>query len=384
MGCRPAIAEPTARPVSAASEVGVSRMRSGYFCLRPLVVPPAPCGTPRPITYTEGSAAITWSVASRMASAVLRMRSSILFVEHVGKHLFLLRIRRGFGKRNGLAHLGACLLLHALEPRFVGDALREQLGAHELHAVALQPALQRVLLAQAVLVVHQRSAVRHVAVGQTLKHRGPAARPYPRKQGRCLLRHIVKIVAVCAQVRQAEALGDSADVVLFAAALREVGVDRPGIVFYYQKEWQLVERGEVVRFVHDTLFRRAVAHKADHDTVLFVVFLLKRPARCEWYGATQEWRGNDKVYRLVYHVHRAALAARGAVAAAQELADHTLEIASFGEIVSVRAVGREYLIFEIELRTDAGTDRFLSDIKVHHRKEFFVDVELHQLLLGDP
>src|SRR3989338_6354736 len=208
------MAEPTARPVSAASEVGVSRMRSGYFCLRPLVVPPAPCGTPRPITYTDGSAAITWSVASRMASAVLRMRSSILFVEHVGKHLFLLRIRRGFGKRNGL----------------------EQLGAHELHAVALQPALQRVLLAQAVLVVHQRSAVRHVAVGQTLKHRGSAARPYPRKQGRRLLRHVVKIVAVCAQVRQAEALGDSADVVLFAAALRDVGVDRPGIVFDYQKD----------------------------------------------------------------------------------------------------------------------------------------------------
>src|SRR3989338_9186663 len=96
MGRRPDIAEPTASPVSAASDVGVSRTRCGYFSCKPVVVPPAPCGTPKPSTKTRLSRARSCSVASFIASAYLIIFSRI----HVGVEFILLGEQRLLRKRD--------------------------------------------------------------------------------------------------------------------------------------------------------------------------------------------------------------------------------------------------------------------------------------------
>src|SRR5260370_11228050 len=71
MGRRPARAMPTAAPVMASSDSGVPKARCGpYFSARPRVVPWMAFGssTSRPNRTTDGSRAISWSVASRTAS----------------------------------------------------------------------------------------------------------------------------------------------------------------------------------------------------------------------------------------------------------------------------------------------------------------------------
>ncbi len=64
------MAAPTAIPVTAFSDCGVSIIRYGYLSLSPAVVPSAPFlyETSSPITTTSLSTSIIWSVASLIAS----------------------------------------------------------------------------------------------------------------------------------------------------------------------------------------------------------------------------------------------------------------------------------------------------------------------------
>jgi hypothetical protein len=78
IGRRPASAAPMATPVMPSSASGVSKTRSSpYLSWRPRVVPHIPLASsmPWPSTMTRGSAAISWSIASRIASLHLITRS---------------------------------------------------------------------------------------------------------------------------------------------------------------------------------------------------------------------------------------------------------------------------------------------------------------------
>src|SRR5262245_13007259 len=82
MGRRPASAMPIAAPVMASSDSGVPKTRSGpYFASKPRVVPWIDLGssTSRPKTSTAGSRAISWSVASRIASTYEIARGGATF-----------------------------------------------------------------------------------------------------------------------------------------------------------------------------------------------------------------------------------------------------------------------------------------------------------------
>ncbi len=74
----PAIAPPTARPMTAVSEIGVSSSRSGHFACRPRVrantLPPLPTSTPA--TNASGLASSSPSSASRTASIVRKISPS--------------------------------------------------------------------------------------------------------------------------------------------------------------------------------------------------------------------------------------------------------------------------------------------------------------------
>ena len=79
-GRRPPVAAPTAAPMNADSEIGVSSTRPGNFPYRPLVTPstpphassspgePAPPALSSPMTITRSSRAISWAIASLIAS----------------------------------------------------------------------------------------------------------------------------------------------------------------------------------------------------------------------------------------------------------------------------------------------------------------------------
>ena len=72
------MAPPTASPITAVSEIGVSSRRSGHLAYRPRVsantLPPLPASTPA--MNTSGSAASSPSSASRTASMVRNTSAS--------------------------------------------------------------------------------------------------------------------------------------------------------------------------------------------------------------------------------------------------------------------------------------------------------------------
>ena len=79
-GRRPPVAAPTAAPMNADSEIGVSSTRPGNLWYSPLVTPrtppqassspgePWPPALSSPMTMTDGSRSISWASASLIAS----------------------------------------------------------------------------------------------------------------------------------------------------------------------------------------------------------------------------------------------------------------------------------------------------------------------------
>jgi hypothetical protein len=112
------------------------------------------------------------------------------------------------------------------------------------------------------------------------------------------------------------------------------------------------------------LIRRAVAEIGQRHVVVAAITI----GECEA-GAERHLRADDAVAAEkslldAEHVHRAALAARVAVAATRELRHHTLGVHAAGEHVTVIAIAGDDLVALFQRELHADHDSFLADVEM--------------------
>src|SRR5579863_3711546 len=141
-GRRPVMAAPTPIPVNPASEMGVSRTRSGPNSftrpVKTLKAVPA-SATSSPMMKTRGSRRISSASASRTASPKVNSRTATAVSGiYVLLHLVHVRIRSRHGKLDGFIDLGFYFHLNLIQCGLVGDLLREDCGGRNLDRIALR------------------------------------------------------------------------------------------------------------------------------------------------------------------------------------------------------------------------------------------------------
>src|SRR3990167_3292723 len=155
IGRMPQAAAPTAAPTYADSDSGVSSSRSPCLAYRPLVTPstppqasrspspPAPPTMSSPIMITEGSRAISWSIASLMACFMLILRAmvwsprgSVIHVD-IGQQVGLRGLRRALGLEHRALDQAQHLVVDGLQLGRAEHAGRGDGGGKLLQAVVV-------------------------------------------------------------------------------------------------------------------------------------------------------------------------------------------------------------------------------------------------------
>src|SRR5579871_438616 len=176
-GRMPVMAAPTAMPVKPASEIGVSRTRSGpNSSTKPdstLNAVPA-SATSSPMTKTRLSRRISSASASRTASPNVNSRvATAASGIDILVHLVYCGVRSRQRELDGLLNLGVHLRLHFIE---AGDALLAQETAEEFQRIALGLPTGLFLLGTVVIAAHIADVMAHEAVGVREQERRTLAR----------------------------------------------------------------------------------------------------------------------------------------------------------------------------------------------------------------
>ena len=128
--------------------------------------------------------------------------------------------------------------------------------------------------------------------------------------------------------------------------------------------------------VHDRL-----AHEADAHLVAAAILDREADARAERHVRADDAVAAEEVQALVEHVHRAALAARAAVDAAEQLGHHRARRHAARERLPVIAIGRDDVVVGAEHRQRPGAHRFLADVEVAEAADLAQRIRLGAALL---
>src|SRR5262249_51358009 len=287
IGRRPAAAAPTPAPTNPASEIGVSRTRSGPKSGKRLLVapkeppmtfsrsppPPAPPTTSSPITITLSSTSMACRMASPMASIIERARSAPTTISDprlnallgvgIAGDLGRIRERARAGELDGMVDRGVDLGLE--RPQLVGRrvALVEEPPSQERKRIERAERLTLLVVPIAIGVALE---VPEEAVRPQLEERGPRTRAsaFDRLTGRLV--HGEHVARVDGEPGKAVALGAQRDL---GNAGRIGGGRRLGIavVLADVDDRQLPDRSKVEALVKHALVGRSVAEEGDGHLV---------------------------------------------------------------------------------------------------------------------
>src|SRR5690348_3040943 len=176
-GRRPVMAAPTATPVKPASEIGVSRTRSGPNSstkpVRTLKGWPASAMS-SPMMSTRESRRSSSARASRTACASVISRPLLSGID-VLLHFVDSGIRGRDGELDGFVNLGFHFGLHLIEAGAVGELLGDQPIAVNLDRVALGLPLLLFLLGAVVIAADVADVVAVITIGVDEQERGALA-----------------------------------------------------------------------------------------------------------------------------------------------------------------------------------------------------------------
>src|SRR5258708_6389187 len=376
IGRNPARAMPTATPVMASSESGVPKTRSGpYLSVRPRVVPRMAFGssTSRPKSSTFSSRAISWSVASRMASTKVRCLSPVLAVYMLVKLV-------GSGKRTLFREFESVLDL-GLD---VGvDALALLVGQHApqpLHLIGLLPGIDLLAAAEAEAEVFAWTDVLHPAAGFALDEARAGALAQGR-HGRARRLEDAEHIPILDRFRRNAVRPHPAADVGGRLALGLVRVDGIAVVLAYKQQRKALQRREVQAFGENALFGSAVAVEADHHALLAAVFRGVGVPDSVQDRCRDHRRGSHHAARDVHEMHRAALAAGAAVDLAVELGNHGAQAAAFGEVHRVPPIRAEHDIRRRKRLAHPHGHRLLAYGEMHRALDLVARVAAHDRFL---
>src|SRR3954469_5658425 len=268
-------------------------------------------------------------------------------------------------------------LVELLEVVLGEDLLLDEALAERLDRVALAP-LGDLLLRAVLLGVGHR--VPAEAVRDRLDEDGLAVLArLPQRLRRDVVR-VDDVHAVAAHPRHAEAV----------AALVQVRDGRvpferrahPELVVRdHEDDRQLPQRGEVERLAERALVRGAVAELAEHGVLGLLVVGAEPEADRDGEVAADDPVAAHEAALEVEHVHRAAVALRDAVDAAEELGHDVVRARAAHDRVAVRAVGRDEVV-AVSHRARGADDRgLLADREMEEAADLGLRVHLPRALL---
>ena len=159
----------------------------------------------------------------------------------------------------------------------------------------------------------------------------------------------------------ARQLGDGA---ISRLARVERRIDRVEIVLADEEDGQPVHGREVDALVEHAGLGRRVAEEDDGDCGAVLQHRTERGADADRDRAADDRHAAEEIDRQVDQMHRAALARGAAVDLAIELGEHGAQIAALADIVRVRAVRADDVVFQAQVPAYAGGDGLLADAEM--------------------
>src|SRR5262245_12861200 len=167
-------------------------------------------------------------------------------------------------------------------------------------------------------------------------------------------------------------------------ALSERSVHRIEIVLANEKYGEPMNRGEVHTLVENAGLDRRVAEKNGSDSGTVLQHRAKRRTDPDGNGAADNRHAAQEIDREVDEVHRAALARRAPVHLAVKLREHGAQAAAFADVVSMRAVRADDVVFRAQMPADASSHRFLADAEMRGTAHITLRIEVLDALLHPP
>src|SRR5437016_904137 len=391
----PRNAAPNATPVMAFSATGISSTRVGpYFSTSPLVEAKmaAGSGAPRPMIKTRGSLVMHRSSAS--FSAWTNFNCRVLAVALIlpswsvkmGGQLIARRERAGLGKGNGLVDLGVDRLFHDSDIGIAHDAMLAQAAGIELQRIARFPGFELAGRAVPQMLILERATMFVPAIGLELQKGRALAGPraLDRLTGQGV--HRIRIVAVGLPVEHAVSLSKLDDLTVLRLTHAQGRQQRIEVVLAHHNHGKLMKSGNVETFVKDSGLGRRVAEEDDGEERIPLEHRTERCPNPDRNGASHDRHCAEEPHRAVDEMHGATLAGGTASRLAVEFCQHTLEVASFGQVMGVAAMGGRDQLLPLQMSTHANRHGFLPDTEMGGAAHFLLGVKLPDTLFdqADP
>ncbi len=383
----PAMAAPTPSPMTAVSEIGVSRTRSPNRSRRPRVspktLPPSP--TSIPAMNTRSSAASSASRASWTASIMRNTGASAA--------------GGGGSARTGLARRTNSVTVAAsgAASRRASSTIRSSVSVTDDSSAASSSSPTPAARSRAsctsegitrlpLLDLLRGPVALGIALVVTvppecrgLDHGGAASRPHGADHALHGGRRRHDVVAVDRDVGDAVARGPTLERgPVLRRNGRELGV---AVVLTEEDDRQLPDGGEVHGFVERALGGRAVAEERHGDAAVGAELGRGRRADRDRHPRRDDPVGTEDPEPRVGDVHRAAATAVRPLVLAHQFGEHPERVETLGQAVSVAPVGRGDDVSGTEGPACAHGCRLLPDREVDETGDLSVAVERGHPLL---
>src|SRR5215472_11008468 len=267
MGRKPVIAAPTATAVNPASEIGVSRIRSGPNSLtKPVRTlngwPASAMSSPR--MKTRESRRSSSARASRMASAKVSSRMAVATSGiNVLAHFVNVWVRSGERELHSLVDVGLHFGVNPIEGGAISEILRREMIGQQFNRIAVGLPLLFFLFGAIVFAADIADVMAHIAIGIDEKERRAFAVACSIDQAGGRAMDCAHVLSIDALGRHAERRAAREDIA--GSGFRVVRVFVVEIVLANVDYGQLPQRREIHHFVEQPLTERTLAEETNHD-----------------------------------------------------------------------------------------------------------------------
>jgi hypothetical protein len=141
-------------------------------------------------------------------------------------------------------------------------------------------------------------------------------------------------------------------------------VDRIEIVLTDEEHGQMMHGCEVHALVENAGLGRGVAEENHRDRGAILQHRSERGSDADRDRAADDRNAAEEIDGEIDEVHRAAFARGTAVDLAIELGEHRAQTAALADVVSVRTMGADHVVFRTQIPADAGGHRLLADAEM--------------------
>ena len=304
-------------------------------------------------------------------------------LEQMRKGRVRLRERGCLGVGKGALDLVPDLLLHGADPGVVELAAAAQIFLETADGILRLPFMELGFRTVADVVVVVRSAVFAPTVSVKLEQAGPAALPdRVHRLGDQQIR-FDGVVAVAGAGGNSHGLRHFVDPAALRLAHPERGINGIKIVFADEQHRQLLQGGEVDRFIEYAFLDGAVAQENGADPVGAVELDRQPQPHPDRDGPTDDGGAAHEPDGRVHQMHRAALSGAASRGLAVDLRDHRPEVAALAQVVRVGPVAADGKIIAAQHQSRRRCRRLLSDRQMRGTTHLPLAVAVRDRLLDE-